>query len=143
MASSPRARPGTPLFAAPAPLPAAPAVPAASFVPYANGCLPWLGAPEGLAELTTYYCEQASLSCQGIWVEEQGFHDALVRMYYQAIREVHKLEPPAHGPFASRLRTVRDRCVPWASTGDAIDDLFINSGLPGSDDESGASAPQT
>jgi hypothetical protein len=102
-----------------------------------------VGAPEGLAELTTLYCEQASLSCQSIWIEEPGFHDALVRMYYQAIREVHKLEPPAHGPFASRLRTVRDRCLPWASTGDSIDDLFINSGLPGSDDERGASAPQT
>jgi hypothetical protein len=45
-----------------------------------------VGDPAGLTELMVFYCEQAPGYCQDIGYQEEGFFDALVRMFEQALK---------------------------------------------------------
>ena len=45
-----------------------------------------VGDPAGLTELMVFYCEQAAGYCQDIGYQEEGFFDALVRMFEQALK---------------------------------------------------------
>jgi hypothetical protein len=40
-----------------------------------------VGDPEGVAELMIFYCEQAAGFCSSIYTEDEGYFDALVRMF--------------------------------------------------------------
>ena len=47
------------------------------------------GLPEGVAELTVYYCEQAIIGfSNGVGLDDEGYYDALVRMFEQALKTV-------------------------------------------------------
>src|ERR1700730_7492178 len=46
------------------------------------------GLPEGVAELTVYYCEQAIGFSNGVGLDDEGYYDALVRMFEQALKTV-------------------------------------------------------
>ncbi len=84
-----------------------------------------VGSPQGLAELTTFYCEEACSFCTGVYMEDEGFYDALVRMFEQTLKTVAKLEPAARAPFLERLEKVRDRSINFGwGAGDAISDLW-------------------
>ncbi len=39
------------------------------------------GLPECMAELTVYYCEQAIGFSKGVGLDDEGYYDALVRMF--------------------------------------------------------------
>jgi hypothetical protein len=39
------------------------------------------GLPEGVAELKVYYCEQAIGFSNGVGLDDEGYYDALVRMF--------------------------------------------------------------
>lgn len=43
------------------------------------------GEPAGVSELTVYYCEQAAGFCQDIVCHDEGYFNALVRVFEQAI----------------------------------------------------------
>ncbi len=90
-----------------------------------------VGAPQGLAELMTLYCEAASSFCTSVGVDDEGFYDALVRMFEQTLKSVAKLDPSARPPFLERLEKVcdRSRVFGWGA-GDAIDDLRAESPSP-------------
>jgi hypothetical protein len=45
-----------------------------------------LGQPEGLAELTVFYCEEVFDFLAGCGMDDEGFYDALVRMFEQALK---------------------------------------------------------
>ena len=45
-----------------------------------------LGQPEGLAELTVFYCEEVFDFLAGCGMDDEGFYDALVRMFDQALK---------------------------------------------------------
>lgn len=64
--------------------------------------------PAGLAELMVFYCEQAAGYCQDIGYQEEGFFDALVRMFEQALKSTKTL--PANGKVSliARLDRVRE-----------------------------------
>ncbi len=68
-----------------------------------------VGAPEGLAELMVFFCEQASSFCEEFGMDDDGFYGALVNMFRSALEVVAGLEPQVHDRFMERLEVVRDR----------------------------------
>src|SRR6516162_4764818 len=47
-----------------------------------------IGHPEGLAELSIFYCEEAFSFLESCGMEEEGYFLALIRMYNQALKYV-------------------------------------------------------
>ncbi|MCL5968721.1 MAG: hypothetical protein M1359_05575, partial [Betaproteobacteria bacterium] len=45
-----------------------------------------LGQPEGLAELSVFYCEEVFDFLSGCGMDDAGFFDSLVRMFEQALK---------------------------------------------------------
>jgi hypothetical protein len=45
-----------------------------------------VGDPEEVAELMVFYCEQASAFSSDICSDDEGYFDALVRMFEQALK---------------------------------------------------------
>lgn len=66
-----------------------------------------VGQPEGLAELTVYYCEEVFEFLAGCGMEDEGFYDALVRMFAQALKYVLMLPQAQQAVFLARLDQVR------------------------------------
>lgn len=66
-----------------------------------------LGQPEGLAELTVFYCEEVFDFLAGCGMDDEGFYDALVRMFEQALKYVLVLPRAQQAAFLSRLDRVR------------------------------------
>ncbi|MBL8444649.1 MAG: hypothetical protein JNK52_11445, partial [Zoogloeaceae bacterium] len=50
-----------------------------------------VGHPDGLAELMIFYCEQAAGFSDDIGLQDEGYFDALVRMFEQALKTVRLL----------------------------------------------------
>jgi len=89
-----------------------------------------MGRPEGLAELTVFYCEEALGSLAGCGTDDEGFYDALVRMFAQALKYVPALPEARQAAFLARLDRVRrlGRNVGWG-VGDAMNALLAEHGL--------------
>lgn len=66
-----------------------------------------VGAPAGLAELMVYYCETAAGFSADIGWQEEGFFDALVRMFEQALKVTLQLPPRDGDAMIVRLDRVR------------------------------------
>jgi hypothetical protein len=87
--------------------------------------------PQGLVELMTYYCEKATGFVADMGMEDEGYFNALVRMFEQALKNIADLEPGARAPFLERLGKVRERCRSFGyGAGDAIDDLWARATTP-------------
>ena len=67
-----------------------------------------VGDPAGLTELLVFYCEQAAGYCQDIGYQEEGFFDALVRMFEQALKSAHPLPADGRDSHIARLDRVRE-----------------------------------
>jgi len=67
-----------------------------------------VGDSEGLAELMVFYCEQAAGYCQDIGYQEEGFFDALVRMFEQALKSANTLPANGRDSLIARLNRVRE-----------------------------------
>lgn len=65
------------------------------------------GRPESLAELTVFYCEEVFKFLAGCGVDDEGFYDALVRMFEQALKYVLALPKAQQIAFLVRLDQVR------------------------------------
>jgi hypothetical protein len=66
-----------------------------------------VGAPGGLAELMVFYCEQAAGYCSDIGYQDDGYFDALVRMFEQALAITDQLPASGRGALIARLDRVR------------------------------------
>jgi hypothetical protein len=66
-----------------------------------------VGDPEGVAELMVFYCEQAAGFCDAICTDDEGYFDALVRMFEQALKFANLLSPDRRDHLVSRLDRVR------------------------------------
>lgn len=66
-----------------------------------------VGHPEGVAELMVFYCEQAAGFCHDIYSDDEGFFDALVRMFEQALKLANAISPDRRNDLLSRLDRVR------------------------------------
>jgi hypothetical protein len=67
-----------------------------------------VGDPAGLTELLVFYCEQAAGYCQDIGYQEEGFFDALVRVFEQALQSAKTLPADGRDNLIARLNRVRE-----------------------------------
>jgi hypothetical protein len=66
-----------------------------------------VGDPEGLAELMIFYCERAAGFCSDICNDDEGYYDALVSMFRQALKVASTLSDQRRDEFMTRLDRVR------------------------------------
>ncbi len=66
-----------------------------------------MGQAEGLAELMVFYCERAAGFCNDFGVQDDGYFDALVRMFAQALKAIDGLPQGARPERPQRLEEVR------------------------------------
>src|SRR5438067_6763870 len=64
-----------------------------------------VGDPEGVAELMVFYCEQAAGFCDDICSDDEGYFDARMLMFEQALANA--LSPDRRDDLLSRLDRVR------------------------------------
>jgi hypothetical protein len=86
----------------------------------------------GLAELTVFYCEEVFDFLAGCGMDDDGFYDALVRMFEQALKYVLDLPKAQQKAFLARLDRVRQlgQDVGWG-VGDDFDHIWSEAGLEG------------
>ena len=84
-----------------------------------------IGRPEGMAELTVFYCESCTNLLGYCGMDDEGYFDALVRMFERALKAVAALEPALRQSFVERLERVRREGHNWGwGVGDSMDDLM-------------------
>jgi hypothetical protein len=66
-----------------------------------------VGDPEGLAELMVFYCEWAAGFCSDIGNDDEGYFDAMVRMFEQALKLANALSAHRRDDLITRLDRVR------------------------------------
>jgi hypothetical protein len=66
-----------------------------------------VGEPAGLAELMVFYCECAAGFCSDIGYQDDGYFDALVRMFEQALKAIAQLSAHDRRALIARLDKVR------------------------------------
>jgi hypothetical protein len=66
-----------------------------------------VGEPAGLAELMVFYCERAAGFCNDVGYQDDGYFDALVRMFEQALKIIVQLPDGARPALVTRLDRVR------------------------------------
>jgi hypothetical protein len=68
-----------------------------------------IGQPEGLIELSIFYCEEAFSFLESYGMEDKSYFLALIRMYDQALRLVSNLPPDVRTGYTDRLDKLRSR----------------------------------
>src|SRR5438094_9898853 len=66
-----------------------------------------VGDSEGLAELMVFYCERAVGFCSDVGNDDEGYFDALVRMFEQALKLTNGLSAHCRDDLMTRLDRVR------------------------------------
>ena len=69
-----------------------------------------IGQAEGLAELMVFFCERASGFSNDVGLQDEGYFDALVRMFEQALKTIASLSEGQRQPLWGRLRAVHQIC---------------------------------
>jgi hypothetical protein len=68
-----------------------------------------IGHPEGLAELSIFYCEEAFSLIESCGMEDEGYFLALIRMYNQALKDVSNLPVASRTGYIDRIDKLRSR----------------------------------
>lgn len=85
-----------------------------------------VGAPAGLSELMVFYCEQAAGFCQDIGYQDEGYFNALVRVFERAIKTVVTLDAEVRDAYLTRLNRVREISHDFGyGVGDDMDYLLV------------------
>ena len=86
-----------------------------------------IGYPEGMAELSVFYCEEAIAFLRDCSLEDEGYYSALVLMFEQALRRTLSLPESERAHFFERLGGVRDEAqkIGWG-VGDAMTELWCD-----------------
>jgi hypothetical protein len=83
-----------------------------------------LGDSAGLAELMVFYCECSTHFSLDVGMNDEGFFDALIRMFAQALPVIQQLPAADRDALMVRLDWVRASCHDLGyGVGDAMDDL--------------------
>jgi hypothetical protein len=91
-----------------------------------------IGQPEGLAELMVFYCERAAGFSNDFGLQDQGYFDALVRMFGQALKTINVLPGDCRAALMVRLDSVRHISHNFGyGVGDDMDDLLAEYGFDG------------
>ena len=67
-----------------------------------------VGDPEGLTELMVFYCERAAGFCNDIGQQDEGYFDALVRVFEQTLKLANTLPANGRDGLVTRLNRVRE-----------------------------------
>lgn len=89
-----------------------------------------LGQPKGLAELAVFYCEEVFDALAACGMDDEGFYEALVRMFEQALKYVLALPKAQQLAFLARLDRVRQlgQDVGWG-VGEDLNHFWSEAGL--------------
>ena len=91
-----------------------------------------VGEPEGLAELMEFFCERAVGFSSDVGLQDEGFFDALVRMFPQALKAIDALLAEHRPLLLGRLDAVRRLGHNLGyGVGDDMDDLMAEHGFDG------------
>ena len=91
-----------------------------------------VGESEGMAELMVFYCERASGFSNDIGLQDEGYFDALVRMFKQALNAIDTLPEAQRSEFWARLDEVRRISHNLGyGVGDDMDELLAEHGVDG------------
>lgn len=91
-----------------------------------------VGSAEGLAELMVFYCERAARFSDEFGLQDEGYFDALVRMFEQALKTIASLIDPQRPALWQRLDEVRTVCRNFGySVSDDMNDLLHKYGADG------------
>jgi hypothetical protein len=89
-----------------------------------------IGQPEGMAELMVFYCERAAGFSDDVGLQDEGYFDALVRMFEQALKVITMLPEEHRAELLPRLDTVRRISHNFGyGVGDDMDDLLAEYGV--------------
>jgi len=89
-----------------------------------------VGRPEGLTELSVFYCESCVNFLGYCCTDDEGYFNALLRMFEQALKAIQSLEPTQQDDFVARLEDVRHEGHNWGwGVGDAMDHLMAEYGF--------------
>lgn len=89
-----------------------------------------IAQPEGLAELMVFYCERASGFSDDIGLQDEGYFDALVRMFEQALKTISTLPGGLQPDLFARLDEVRRISHNFGyGVGGDMDDLLAEYGI--------------
>jgi hypothetical protein len=75
-----------------------------------------IGHPDGIAELSIFYCEEAFDLLESCSIEDESYFTALIRMYGRSLEFVSRLPPAERTTYIERLDKLRSRGknVGWA-----------------------------
>lgn len=91
-----------------------------------------IGQPEGLAELMVSYCERAAGFCNEVGLQDEGYFNALVRMFEQALKVIGALPESDRLELFARLDAVRHTSHNFGyGVGDDMDDLLAEHAIDG------------
>jgi hypothetical protein len=84
-----------------------------------------IGRPEGLAELSIFFCEEAICFVECCGFESEAYFTALIRMFDRSVNSVLKLPLAERSAYAERLGRLRSRArqIGWG-VGNEIDYLW-------------------
>jgi hypothetical protein len=84
-----------------------------------------IGHPEGLAELSTFYCEEAFSFVESCGFDDERYFIALIRMYDQSVNCALRLPLAERRAYVERLGNLRSRAkhVGWG-VGDEFNDRW-------------------
>ena len=90
------------------------------------------GQPESLAELMVFFCERAAGFSNDVGLQDEGYFDALVRMFGQALKVMGALPEGPRSALLDRLDAVRRLGHNLGyGVGDDMDDLLAEHGFDG------------
>jgi hypothetical protein len=88
-----------------------------------------VGQSEGLADLMVFYCERASGFSNELGLQDDGYFNALVRMFEQALKTIASLTDVQRQPLWDRLSDVRHASHNIGyGVGEDMDDLLAKYG---------------
>ena len=89
-----------------------------------------IGRPEGIAELTVFYCESCATFLGFCCVDYEEYFNALVRMFEPSLKAIVVLEPSQQVAFIERLEHVWREGQNWGlGVGDDMGDLMAEYGF--------------
>ena len=68
-----------------------------------------IGRPNGMAELSIFYCEEAFGFLESCSMEDESYFVALIRMYERSLKFVLSLPPAERATYLERLDKLRSR----------------------------------
>lgn len=91
-----------------------------------------VGQPRGLAELMVFFCERAAGFSNDVGLQDEGYFDALARMFAQALTIIGTLPEDRRPELLGRLDAVRRLGHNLGyGVGDDMDDLLVEHGFDG------------